>query len=262
MKKIIKASLLIVFCIVFMLSSLSAVWAAGSEFTLSHAHAKKGRLFTVTLDCKGDRKIGSFIAEIEYNAVALEYRTAKVMDKSAEFSVNSTQEGMVRLVYLCEEGAECKSKTPLVELTFKALQTGDHGISLGVRQVIDSSGADVVVSGGTSAIVRVEASANSPNAQSSGSDKSEEADPKNSVRAEDSTKIDDNEVGSQYATVIDGRDHDVLLIIVSVLTVLTLLCLVGFCAYKYGIKAASKEKGQTPDGSCSAEISETPRSRE
>lgn len=256
MKKIIKVSLLNVLCIVFMLSSFSVVWAAGSEFSLSPVQTSKGRLFSVSLECKADKEIGSFIAEIEYNADAVEYKSAKVTDKSAELSVNSTQEGLVRLVYLCEEGADCKSKTPLVQFTFKALQTGEHKISLGVRQVIDHRGADVEASGGDYAIVTVEDSAKRPDAQGSGADKKVDKDTNSSARAEDPTKIEESETDHGYVTLVDERNHDVPLIIASVSMVLTLVCLVGICAYKYGIKAANKSKGQTLDDISSVRTNE------
>ncbi len=231
-------------CLTLLLISFVSASAAGCEFSLSDAQVKKGRIFTLSLECKADREICAFIAEIEYDTDALEYRSAKVTDKSAEYSVNATEEGKLRLVYLCEEGVNCKGKTPLMEFNFKALQSGVFQVSINAQQVIDINSSEIAVSKAEGAFVSVGTTAAQNNSQRVDSDKSEKVESKGNTEAEETTKIDGSNGYSKGYTGVEGVDYDVVLIVASVTAVLVLLCLVGFCAYKYGVKVTIKKKEQ------------------
>ncbi len=237
----------VIFCLTLVLYGVISVFAAGCEFCLTDAQVKKGRLFTASLECKADKEICAFIAEIEYDEDAVEYKSASVIDNEAQCSVNATESGHLRLVYLCEEGAGCKSKSPLIELKFKALKSGEHSLLLSVMQVIDRDSSDVQVNIAEGALVQVDALTESHS--SSGRKESVKADKAEATSgAEDieSASSEDKHEDLTFYTSVDGTDYDVILIVASVMAVLVLLCLVGFCAYKFGAKAAIKKKEHVP----------------
>lgn len=236
-----------IICLSLALSVAVSASSAGCEFSLSQAQVKRGRLFTISLECKADREVCAFIAEVEYDADAVEYRSASVTDARARCSVNVTEAGLVRLVYLCEEGADCSGKSPLAELKFKALESGEFPMSLSVMQVVDGDASDVQVSKAEGTLVQVDAPTESDNG--SGRKESVKSDKTEAASAQDeptSTSSEEESANSNSYTSIEKAEYDVILIVASVAAVLVLLCLVGYCAYKYGVKAATKNKEHVP----------------
>ncbi len=237
------------FCVILCFTLISSVCfgvsAAGCEFALSDVQVKNGRIFTASLKCESDREISAFIAEVAYDEDALEYRSASTTDKSAQCSVNANESGHLRLVYLCEEGADCKGNLPLIELKFKALKNGDYPLSISVSQVVDSASLDVEVNKSEGALVQVGAITAAHNSvQREDNAKTKNTEKASGTIEEESTGSGNDNGDVTGYTGVDGAEHDVILIVASVMAVLTLLCLVGFCAYKYGIKVAIKKKEQ------------------
>ncbi|MBQ8000889.1 MAG: hypothetical protein IJ298_06660 [Ruminococcus sp.] len=232
---IIRAPLCSVLSLWLMLSAFVGVSAAGCEFSLSDAQTGVGRLLTVSLECEGASDICAFVAEIEYDATAVEYKSSKVTGEAAELSIYTAQAGKLRLVYLCEEGVNCIDKTPLVEFTFKALKSGTCQLSAAIHQVIDSSSSDVQVNRSIPAVISINAS-DSVKSAYKGSTDNTHAD--KSVQS-DIADASDTESGFVY---VRGKAFSVVLIVSAVAAALSVVCLAALFAYKLGVRRAGKKE--------------------
>lgn len=139
-------------CTAIFLTSVITASAQNCEFSLTNAQSEVGRLFRFSLECNSTKVISAFIAEIEYDAQALKYRSVSKESENGEYSINVLKEGKLKLVYMCEEGAD---DAPLLEFTFKAERSGEFKINACFEQVIDTNGADVTVNSVSAGIVTV-----------------------------------------------------------------------------------------------------------
>lgn len=232
---IIRALLCSVLYLWLVMSAFVCVSGAGCEFSFSDVQAGVGRVLAVSLECEGIEDLCAFVAEIEYDADALEYKSAKVMSEGAEFSINTVQAGRLRLVYLCEEGVNCIDKTPLVEFAFKALKSGTYQLSATVQQAIDSSSSDVQVSTVAPAVISINASDSVKSAYNYSADSSDTEKSLQSTIADSS----DTESGIIY---VRGKAFSVVLIVSAVAAVLSLVCLVALSAYKLGVHRTNNKR--------------------
>ncbi len=218
-----KLLLLGVICMVFFLASVITASAQDCEFSLTDAQPNVGRLFRFSLECRSTNKIAAFVSEIEYDAQALKYRSVRKEAENAEYSINVMEEGKLRLVYLCEDGAD---NAPLFEFTFKAEQAGEFIISASFEQVIDVNGTEVPISSVESGLVTVDAPDKKPKTEKTES--SEQYVNKTEPSAENKVII------------LEGREQRKVLIISVLIVIFVLICLVAVLLYKFGIKQREK----------------------
>lgn len=107
------------------------------SFYLTDVSCEQNRLFETTLCVSGE--VAAFTATLTYDENDVTFRGAKAINSEAELSVNST-EGLVKIAYLCENGASGE----LITFTFKSTDKGSS-VSLAAQQVIDCDLNDLTV---------------------------------------------------------------------------------------------------------------------
>ena len=167
-------------------------FAAANEayFSLSDVSTDKSRIFETVLSA--DSEVAAFVAHLEFDEGALEFRNAAVLNASAEISVNYQQGGKVTLAYLAENG----STGELIDLSFR-LKDAEAFISLSLEQVIGSDGKDIYVCSakGASVSLSEETAEISTNQKIS---KSTEALTEHQTDATDSVSSTSEEAASDY----------------------------------------------------------------
>ncbi|MBQ2824840.1 MAG: hypothetical protein IJF19_01075 [Clostridia bacterium] len=130
------------FCLLLGLMLLSFPVCASAEegvcFYLEDTEVSQNEVFKITLSA--DSSVAVFLAHLEFDENALEFKEAKALSPSAELSVNY-KSGKITLAYLMESGA----KDELIVLSFKA-KNKNASISLKLEQVVDSMGNEVFIS--------------------------------------------------------------------------------------------------------------------
>lgn len=107
------------------------------SFYLTDVSCEQNRLFETTLCVSGE--VAAFTATLTYDENDVTFKGAKAINSEAELSVNST-EGLVKIAYLCENGASGE----LIMFTFKSTDKGSS-VSLAAQQVIDCDLNDLTV---------------------------------------------------------------------------------------------------------------------
>lgn len=130
------------FCLLLGLMLLSFPVCASAEegvcFYLEDTEVSQNEVFKITLSA--DSSVAVFLAHLEFDENALEFKEAKTLSPSAELSVNY-KSGKITLAYLMESGA----KGELIVLSFKA-KNRNASVNLTVEQAIDSLGNEVFIS--------------------------------------------------------------------------------------------------------------------
>ncbi len=132
---------LVCFLLGVVLLSFSVITANAEEgvcFSLENTEVSQNEAFEITLSA--DSSVAVFLAHLEFDENAVEFKEAKALSSSAELSVNH-KSGKITLAYLMESGA----KGELIVLSFKA-KDKNASISLKLEQVIDSMGNEVFIS--------------------------------------------------------------------------------------------------------------------
>lgn len=227
------------FLLALLLTVSSAVVysAEVAEFSLSNVQVQKGRLFEITLSAKGAEDIAAFVAQLEYDADSVEYRSCSVCDEAYEYSINTNENGKLTVAFLCEDGVNTTEEKPLIKFTFKAIKSKNSDISLSVRDVIDSHSQDVAVPSCVGSRVLVKRSDTAEN----GPAKAENPN-KNSTEIVDTN--DDNTKGQM---TLLGSPVNPAVIVSCGLALTAVLCGVVFFAYKLGVrKGRTKNTSSTP----------------
>lgn len=124
--------------LLLLISPLSVFAVSEVSFSLTDVSTEKNRLFETTLCVSGE--VAAFNATLTYDENSIEFREAKVLTEDAEISINSNEAGMVKIAYLCEDGATGE----LIKFTFKSADKSSS-ISLSAEQVIDCDLNDLSV---------------------------------------------------------------------------------------------------------------------
>lgn len=233
-----KIPLLLVLLMTFMSVCFTAQADANEcSFALSDVSAGKGRLFEVNLTIKSQEKVASFLGDITFDSDALEYRDAKCAYDNSLVSVNQKEKGKITFVYLCEEGRSCESETKIITFKFKAKNTGNYGLPLGIRDAVDSSGNDLSprVSKGSLALVTA--------SSGKGKDKGVSGDA-DSVGTPDEPDNDLSLEGN--FTKIESGTPNLYFIFSLVAAVVVAMIIVAYIFYRLGV--ARSEKSLSPDG--------------
>ena len=124
--------------------------AQSTEFYFEDVQAKRGRVFDVTLCARDNSNIAAFEAKVTYDADCLEYRNCTPSGDNVEVQVNSSENGLLRIVFLCEDGIDASKDTELITFDFKALEEGSCSISAQINGLIntDFEDADAAVKSG------------------------------------------------------------------------------------------------------------------
>lgn len=230
---------ILLLCFLIFAASLVNCFASQVEFSLTDAEVKQNRLFEVTLngaDCKG---VSAFVCELEYDEESLEYKSFFLNVQGADAEINSLEKGKIKAVFLCEESVSTEDKTPLVTFSFKALKPGEHKINLSVCDVINGEYEDLEAVC-TSCVVNV---AQIPSKEALTSTDVVSDTYKNSKEKENSALTSNPDGVKSENTKIKANDGKEYIIFV-VLSVLSLLAMVGYTCYKLGAKKRKKVKDE------------------
>lgn len=207
------------------------------SFSLPDADVKKGRLFDIELICIAEASVSAFIAEVTFDPTAIEYRKTKTLHEESQHSVNSTEEGKLTVVYLCENGVDCAESEALLTLSFKAVSQGSFTVNLCVREAIDTNGFDLgaEVCVGCSVLVK----AVSSNSEISTTQICEESLADDILQAETMVGAAD--------TTVEGKDSDASPTVTAIIAVLSALAIVSLVAYRIGVKVYRYRKSKSSD---------------
>ena len=213
-------SLLICGCITFV--------AQGAEFYFEDIEAKRGRLFDITLCAQKCSDVAAFVADITYDADVMEYRDYTLCDDNMQAQVNSSEEGLLRVVFLCENGVDCSKGASLIDFEFKAVKGGECSVNAAITDRVNSDceDMDAVVKSGL-----VTVSASSQNAADDSVSVLETSEETEALQTEE------NENGS--SKILPAESSVVSSIIIVVLCILAVL---GCIAYKVIEQRKKKEK--------------------
>ena len=138
----------------------------GVHFGIDETEVQSGRLFSASIKVSNASTLAAFSAEVEYDPSVLQYRSAK--SEAGELSVNSSESGKLRVVFLVEEGVGTDSGTELLTFEFKALSAGDSRLKLCVDEAIDTEGNDLTFTAYSEGIVHISAKPASPDKSGKG----------------------------------------------------------------------------------------------
>lgn len=207
-----------ILCLFMMLTvtalSFASVSAKECSFSLSDENVQKGRLFEINLSADSKEKIASFVAEFTFDSKYLKFSSCKTADDNGITEVNQSDEGKLRVVYLCKEGTD----SSVLTLTFKALQEGSTEVTCDVSQVINADYEDITALSCKSAMINI---------YSSHKNVTKETDITQDSTEEAATSCSKSEV-----TAIEGKSSKTEIVIFSVLTILCLVSAIGFVLYK------------------------------
>ena len=126
-------------CLLFLSFSVISILASADVcFSLDDVKASQNCDFKTTLSANSS--VAAFVAHLEFDENALEFKDAKPVNPSAELSGNYEGNGRLNLAYLMESG----EKGELIALSFN-LNDSNASINLTVEQVIDSMGNEISV---------------------------------------------------------------------------------------------------------------------
>lgn len=126
-------------CLLFLSFSVISICASADVcFSLDDVKASQNCDFETTLSANSS--VAAFVAHLEFDENALEFKDAKAVNSSAELSVNYQNDGKLSMAYLMKNG----TKGELITLCFN-LKDSNASINLTVEQVIDSMGNEISV---------------------------------------------------------------------------------------------------------------------
>lgn len=233
-KKILALFLLLLTMISF-LTCIPTGAEDGVHFGIDEIEVQSGRLFEASIKVGNASTLAAFSAEVEYDPSVLQYRSAK--SEAGELSVNTSETGKLRVVFLMEEGVGTDSGTGVLSLEFKALSAGDSRFKLCVDEAIDTEGRDLTFTACSEGIVHI-------SKESASSDKSGKGDAfedKAFVEASESVIVAENH---RDLFIGDSRISTDTIISVSLLVLFTVGILM-WVSYKLGVKK-QKEKTSVP----------------
>lgn len=143
MTKRINILILLTICFVFILGIPVVSASQTAQLYFEEAQAKRGRLFDVNFCADKTENLAAFTADISYDAAMIAYRDCDVADSSMKVQVNASEAGLLRVVFLCEEGVDCSNATTLMTFSFKALQAGNSVVSASASDLINSDSEDL-----------------------------------------------------------------------------------------------------------------------
>lgn len=151
-KRLFSALLIFTVFLGFISLEITRVNAQGSvSFSLEGADAKKGRLFTVSLNAQGDcNDFSACRVTIEYDSSKIAFRELSIEDSESEIE-HTEKDGRITLVFLSVNGIDITDKKCIAKITFKAENSGTAPITLSADQCIDNSANDLAV-GSTSGV--------------------------------------------------------------------------------------------------------------
>ncbi len=232
MKRYVVALLSIVMLV---LGLVSVRGAAAVDFRLSDTEASKGRLFETTLSSTGSCELSSFVAELTYDEVLVQYRSAKAVSSDAIISVNSTSEGRIVLVYLCEQGVDCSEGADLVTLTFKLIDKADATLKLDVRDTITPQGKDLSIADTVNgSVICLASSERIPVSNANDTDV---------LSSEYEEEYPDKSDSSPNFVIIGGEDMSNSTKASLIALFIAIIGVVGYVCYKIGAK---KQKNKIP----------------
>lgn len=134
-----KRILCLCLCLLFLSFSVISICASADVcFSLDDVKASQNCDFETTLSANSS--VAAFVAHLEFDENALEFKDAKAVNSSAELSVNYQNDGKLSMAYLMKNG----TKGELITLCFN-LKDSNASINLTVEQVIDSMGNEISV---------------------------------------------------------------------------------------------------------------------
>lgn len=204
--------------------SLASVSAKECVFSLSDASVKKGRLFEVSFSADSKEKIASFVAEFTFDSKYLKFNSCKTADENGVIEVNQIDGGKLRVVYLCEDGTD----SPVLTLTFKAIQEGNTEINCDASQVVNTGYEDITALSCEPAMINIYLSHKDV--------------PKETDVIQDSTEETVSDYSKSVVTVVEGNSSKTEIIIFSALVVMCLVCIAGYISYKAGKRAKRKKE--------------------
>ena len=151
-------------------SLITAYSANKVDFVLSDYNCDNNRLFTISMTADSDKKLCAASFEFTYDKSMLEFRSAKVSDKSSKIAYNELSD-KVKLVLLNADGINIINGESIFTLTFKAVKSGTGYIDFFVSDCVDSDVNSIDAGKCTSAKITVNSKS-----EKSGSDKSNSSD--------------------------------------------------------------------------------------
>lgn len=211
--------------------------AQSTEFYFVDTEAKRGRLFDITLCARNNSDIAAFEAEVTYDADCLEYRNCTPSGDNVEVRVNSSENGLLRIVFLCEDGMDAVKDTELITFSFKALEEGSCSLSAQISGLIntDFEDADATVHGGCVIVSAPHVSGEAQSDKKAESSENSEADTENESDAQ----------AKGSSTYTDPANSSVVIIVIIV--VLIFLSVAGVVVYKIIALRKNKSKEETDE---------------
>ena len=248
MTKALKIFVLLITGCLLLCSASMVCFAQGAEFYFEDTVAKQGRLFDITLYAKNGSDIAAFEAEITYDANSVAYRDYTLCGDGMQAQVNSSLNGLLKVVFLCEDGVDCSSDVPLISFSFKALSEGSSDVSADISGLINSEyeSLSCTMASGSVMIDAPPAGGNSDDDENS-ADTTEQTEAA-SAEAENKTTTE----GKVSTTDTDPADGSVLVIVIVV--VLVFLGITGFVVYKI-IAIRKSQNSEDSDNDVKKELS-------
>lgn len=147
-------------------SLITAFSANKVDFVLSDYNCDNNRLFKISMTADSDKKLCAASFEFTYDKSMLEFRSAKVSDKTSKIAYNELSD-KVKLVFLNADGINIINGEIIFTLTFKAVKSGTGYIDFFVSDCVDSDINSIDAGKCTSAKITVNSKS-----EKSGSDKS------------------------------------------------------------------------------------------
>lgn len=231
--------LLCVFILTAILCSpVNVLCANDVSFSLTDVTTEKNRLFETQL-CVSD-EVAAFTATLTFDENALQFRQAKALSDEAVISVNDTEEGKVKIAYLCENGATGE----LLSFTFKSSDKSSH-IDLSAEQVIDTNANDL----SPKSIKGAEISVSSISHQDKSKTESENSKPQTNESQNYQTNLQDESSVANTTLYLDippkdGTDLSLILSIAGGAVVVFMVAAVAFFLGKNSDKNKNNRKAQ------------------
>lgn len=207
------------------------------SFSLSSDNADENRLFYIYTNAHSDsEKLGAVKLTYTYDPSVIEFRDASTQE-NAEVEY-SDEDGVLSLIYLCDEGEDLSEGKNIVSLKFKAVNEGDTLITLLPEQCINASAQDLTATA-TDYTLSVSAS---------GSVKVSKSKSTKLKEGELSTaKVQDSQLSNAYGDLeklsVDS-DYSTAQIVKDIILLIVLLALIFFLAYRIGKRRKLKKRNE------------------
>lgn len=115
------------------------------SFSLEGTSAKKGRLFTVSLNAQGDcADFSACRITVDYDNSKIAFSELSIKDSECELE-HTVTDGRITLVFLSVNGIDITQKKCIAEITFKAENSGTAPITVSADECIDNNANDLSV---------------------------------------------------------------------------------------------------------------------